>query len=157
MENGAHVRALNCVFAGGHSALIDFDFGGTENDKYPPGYVQALPDGLRLIGGATTLSMKVDVRAIRHVVGSLHTMEGNNAAILKFALLSRVSTLHELETALEELVPLTGVMEAREDFAEFVTKFPETMKQSTKKTLSGSPITPERETTLPSKRTLDDS
>ena len=43
------IRGFNTVYAGNNSCLIDFDFGGRENEvKYPPGYKGCLEDGVRV-------------------------------------------------------------------------------------------------------------
>lgn len=42
------IRALNIIFSGDETVLIDHDFGGVVNEvTFPPGYATSLPDGSR--------------------------------------------------------------------------------------------------------------
>lgn len=158
------IRALNCIFAGKDSAMIDFDFGGTEQDCYPPGYATVLPDGRRGVDGEiqeTNLSKKLDIKALQYVLGGLHRIEGSGvpgAPLEQLVLnvrwdqLEMVASLEEMEEILREISSEKLVL-PKQYFADFMKKYERGKNRlATKQTLDGDPLTPGREKTLPSKR-----
>ena len=145
------IRALNCIFAGKHSAMIDFDLGGTEQDCYPPGYVTLLPDGRRGLDGEIqekNLSKQFDVEALRFVLGGLHQIEGAgvpDAPMEQLVLnarwqqLDRVASLEEMENILEKIPPEKLVL-PQLVFASFMAKYKKEKNRLAKKqTLGGDP------------------
>jgi len=79
------IRAFNIVFKkeDGDAEFIDFDFGGEEGDvNYPPGYVGALGDGMRIFRRDVSQRMEDsqqiekyhDISALRYVLGILHQL-----------------------------------------------------------------------------------
>mmetsp|Transcript_12906 Transcript_12906/g.19743 ORF Transcript_12906/g.19743 Transcript_12906/m.19743 type:complete len:132 (+) Transcript_12906:1059-1454(+) len=117
------VRALNCIFAGRKSAMIDFDFGGTKEDYYPPGYATLRPDGRRSVNvekkEETHLSKQLNIKALRYVLGVLHDTEdwylteGSMEQLLngaKWTQMKNAASLEEMKKILETMPAKTRVV-----------------------------------------------
>ena len=120
------IRAFNIVFDDDNkAALIDFDFGGRENTvKYPPGYVSALGDGLRIGEPCVEISKEHDIHALAHVLGLLHTLSEEESAdqAVTFLRLGRSKTLEELEHRSRNLLTQGARFLPREHFQKLLDK-----------------------------------
>lgn len=143
------IRALNCVFAGKHSAMIDHDFGGTEKDSYPPGYVPVLPDGRRGDIKNTNLSKSEDVEALLYIITVLHRPKKGTSSedVLNFVELGQSTSLDDLEHQLRRFSVNTR-FEPERQYAKFLLDYTKKRGAVTKQTLDGDPETPERDSTL---------
>ena len=118
------IRAFNIVFGDDKNsdaaALIDFDFGGRENTvKYPPGYVPALGDGVRIGEPGGKITKEHDIRALVHVLGRLHDVS-EEESVLNMWHLGKSKTLEELERYSGKLKTQGAVFVPSQDFQEFL-------------------------------------
>lgn len=150
------IRALNIVFDGMNTALLDYDFGGKEGAvNFPPGYATTLPDGNRQVEEEANISKLDDAEALCYVLAGLHVLDDKDSTLLeklKFQndLMEKVESLEEAEHLLQELRP-EYIVRPKKRFAKFMNKLRSRDGQR-KQTQEGDIITPEKTVTLPSKR-----
>ena len=139
------IRAFNIVF--GDDKNFDFDFGGRENTvKYPPGYVSALDDGVRIGKPCVEISKEHDIHALAHVLGLLHTLSEEESAdqALTFLRLGRSETLEELEHHCRNLRMQGAVFLPNRIFQKFLDDLVATAK-TVGQTETGAAVTPSKE------------
>ena len=145
------IRAFNIVFGDDKNsdaaALIDFDFGGRENTvKYPPGYVSALDDGVRIGKPCVEISKEHDIRALAHVLGKLHTLSEEESVDQGFSMwhLGKSETLEELEDHCRDLRMQGAVFLPDRDFQEILDDQVHTDRNEGQ-TETGAAVTPSKE------------
>jgi hypothetical protein len=127
------IRALNIVFAGDKTMLIDYDFGGIDGQvEYPPGYEKVLPDGGR--GSANpgeTITSERDIEALCYVLGGLHspsTMAPHSSYIDWNRMKLSIRPLGEIEKSLSGMGNWT--LELCFNFRIFLTEHDKPVKEN---------------------------
>jgi hypothetical protein len=141
------IRALNIVFAGDKTILIDYDFGGIDGQvEYPPGYEKVLPDGGR--GSANQgemITSERDTEALHYVLGVLHFLDTRapSASHTDWNIMrSFIRPLDEVESMLSGMENWT--LELGFDFRLFLTKHDNIKQSQEKKTQDGDAMTPHK-------------
>ena len=142
------IRAFNIVFGedknSDAAALIDFDFGGRENTvKYPPGYVSALDDGVRIGKPCVEISKEHDIYALAHVLGKLHDVS-EEESVLNMWHLGKSKTLEELERYSRNLLTQGAVFLPDRIFQKFLDDQVHTDRNEGQ-TETGAAVTPSKE------------
>lgn len=153
------IRALNIVFAGDKTMLIDYDFGGIHGQvEYPPGYVKALPDGGRgFANEGEKITSERDTEALCHILGALHFLEDRAPSSSDKdwkRMGSFIRPLDEVESLLSSMENWT--LELGDVFRKFLEDHDNIKRSHEKKTQDGDAVTPHKTVVAPTKRVRED-